>query len=256
MQSTLRNESAGDSHSIGHLNIEIKCAATSYNDAVHVLTGATSASNNEARQLLLRERYGYGILFHNFAGRLYTAEEINADIKGRFENGTVSFMRWTISADTCSRIAQYFTEYVARGYEKSYGLPNQPRLGEGAGCSAFGMSFLEVAGLMDDAYKNSWQRFLRIPERYVGGPLTGRRVRLLPLLLPLRRTSWAEPDEAHFPILFWDPEAMHYWVKNVWNQNNVALPEMPFSRAQIGNALGLIFDATSVPTPIEPIWKL
>jgi hypothetical protein len=204
----------------------------------------------------LRERYGYGILFHNFAGRLYSAEEISADNKSRFESGAISFMRWTISATTCSRIAQYFAEYVERGYDKSYGLPNQPRSGEGAGCSAFGMSFLEVAGLMDDVYQTSWQKFLRIPERYVGGPLTGQRVRLMPLLLSFRRTSWAEPGEAHFPLLFWDPETMHYWVKNVWNQVTVTLPKLPFTRAQIGNAPGLLFDATSVATPIEPIWKL
>ena len=43
---------------------------------------------------------------------------------------------------------EYFHEYRDRGYAQNYGLPLRPRYGEGAGCSAFAVSFLDVAGLL------------------------------------------------------------------------------------------------------------
>ena len=71
----------------------------------------------------------------------------------------------------------------------------------------------------------------------------------------MRRTRWAEQNEAHFPILFWDPETMYNWVESVWSGESDAEPQLPYTRARMGNAVGLIVDATAVPTPTEPIWR-
>lgn len=251
-QTTIRNTAGLSDHAIGHVSIEVKCDST----GAYELVGTTGAEGNESVQLLLREGYGLGILFHTFSGRLTTREEVEDELPRRYRNGKLSYARFAVTAETCERLSTYVAEYRSFGYGGLYGLPNRPLHREGSGCTAFGMSFLELAGLMDPVFERNFSRNLRVPPAWVGGPLTGERVPLRYFYSPLRSSRWAEAHETHFPLHFYDADLMHDWVQKVVSghgQLPASLPRPTLERT--GNAYGVVFDATDVPTPRTPIWK-
>lgn len=245
LKSVLQNHNSGISHEIGHVFVGVYCSDQGMAGSPDVLTGMTSASDNSEE--LLRDRgYGLGLLFHNFDGRLNSEEEALIDIHSGVQTGRLSYLAFDISRATCQRLVDYEMEYRQRGYDRAYGLPNRPLYGEGAGCSAFGVSFLEVAGIQPAIFQGMWSRHLLVPHRLVGGPMTGffipiRRFFLNPLL------QWASPNELHYPLSFWEPDLMHSYVLRVARGEWVA----PFSaEVQLwGKAYGLRLNALDIPTP-------
>lgn len=148
-ESVLKNEIINflfsKTHSIGHANIEVKCKVQG--KTVSFLTGMTGAENREVMDVLLKKKIGMGILLHTFKGHLDELPLIQKDFKQRFKNGKISYIRFLISEETCTRLNEYYVEYQRLGLQNSYGLSNRPLYKEGAGCSAFAASFVEVAGL-------------------------------------------------------------------------------------------------------------
>ncbi len=251
IRSVLRNHSSSQPHEIGHVAVGLYCSDRGLSGNPDLLTGMTSAVDN-SQELLLRQGYGLGILFHNFEGRVNTWDEVLTDINLGVRSGRLSFMAFDISRATCQRLMNYETEFRERGYDQSYGLTNRPLYGEGAGCSAFGVSFLEVAGVDTNLFFGDWGRSLRVPTRLVGGPLTGYFVPLARFILnPL--AMWAIAREPWFPLSFWDPDRMHAYVHRV----NAGSITMPFTGEMLswGNAKGLRMNLLGVPTPAGPIFR-
>jgi hypothetical protein len=236
-------------HEIGHVSVELQCEGP----GPRVYAGMTSAESTTERRLLLRDQIGLGILFYTFDGKLDGEAEIRPDWEERREKGHGSWITFVIRDETCQRLRQYHAEYQARGLQQFYGLPLRPRQGEGAGCSAFAASFLELAGVLDDEFREGWSGTRLVPTRWIGG--NGRRVNLASILLRWSATRWADESEPHVPIFFWDPDMMHRWIMAKWKEEN--------SRAT-GDAIpgverrtkGLIYDRTGVPTPTDPIWEV
>lgn len=186
--------------------------------AIELLTGMVDAHQERERELVLKEKLGLGVLFHVFEGRLQIAGEVSTDLKARYRTGAVSWVKFLIDANHCSKIARYFDEYTARGAYRRYGLSLKPSLFEGAGCSAFAVSFLEAAGLLDAEFERNWAKTVRVPEGLVGGK--GRRVGVTRVLWASR---WAGADEPHREIHFGSPDHMHEWVQRTW-RSELALP--------------------------------
>jgi hypothetical protein len=148
---------------------------------------------------------------------------------------------------TGARLIEYLEAYRARDVGKIYGGAQRPRAGEGAGCSAFAVSFVELAGLLTDELAARWSHTVRIPEPLLGGTLGGRRVGLERLLLGAHGARWAEPDEPHRTLTIFDPERIHDWIgEQVAN----GAPSVVRGRSR-----GLCIDATSSATPGDPIWQ-
>jgi hypothetical protein len=251
LKTVLRNHASGQSHEIGHVFVGLYCSNLGIAGQADVLTGMTSATDN-SEDLLRDQGYGLGILFHNFDGRLNTEAEATFDIQSGVRSGRLSFMAFDVSKATCQRLLTYEMEYRQRGYDQNYGLPNRPLFGEGAGCSAYGVSFLEVAGIDTKLFFRHWVRYLHVPKRLIGGPLTGDFIPLLRILLnPL--AIWAGPAEPYFPLGFWDPDRMHGYVGDVMR----GAVEMPFGGETLrwGQANGLRMDARAIPTPVGPIFR-
>lgn len=253
VKDVLKAQIGGKAHSIGHVNIRVDCPTLGRSR----LTGMTSDGNTEERELLFERGYGLGILFHTFLGRLDHEPEIEPDLRAMARERRLSSLRFAISTPTCARLLEYLDGFVARGDHLKYGLPNRPRYGEGAGCSAFGASFIELAGLMNDEFRALWTQDKRVPEALVGGPLTGERVTALDLLDRRKNARWALPHlEKGWDLFFWDPDRMDAWVRDTWKRESRAHESM--RRYQPGMHFGapsLSYDARRVPTPQEPIWK-
>ena len=235
-------------HAIGHVSVELQCEGL----RPRIYAGATSADSTTERRLLLRDQLGLGILFYTFDGKTDGPAEIIPDWEERRQKGHGSWVTFVIGNETCLRLERYHDEYVERGVGARYGLPHRPRHGEGAGCSAFAVSFLELAGILDEEFQNAWSGEVRVPSKWIGGP--SRRVNLASLLFRPSAWSWAEEDEAHVPIAFWDPDMMHRWIVRKWKAEQRD-PSEGVTPGVERKTRGLIFDRTSIPTPTDPIWE-
>jgi hypothetical protein len=256
--SALRNQVAkvpgGSRHSIGHAFVELQCG----NSPV-VYSGVTSTGNSEERRAIFLEGYGMGVVFKNYRGKFDSQDFIKKDLDAMFETGRSNFVRFEISNTTCERLTEYLSEYERLGYHKIYaGLNARPLLRQSAGCSAYGMSFLELAGLQATEFEENWRTYRIVPRKWVGGPLTGKRVKILKILTAIPSRWDQDLTRGGFPVDFWDPEKMHLWTKlaarDLMAGANRKFP-WPASLIRIGKSSGVLFDATSVPTPEGPFFQ-
>jgi hypothetical protein len=201
---------------------------------------------SESKKLLFYEGIGLGMLFYNFVGRLEKKEELLKELPLQAKDKRLNFITFKISNETSSRLLQYLSEYKQRRCEVRYGLPNKPLLAEGGGCSAFGVSFLEVAGLLTDEFKKEWSYNLKVPEVLIGSPITQHKVNVLNIFL---RHEWAKENEVSRNIFFWDPDTMYKWIENKLIKASGA------EKTQKYGTHGLVYDSLNSPTPTTPIWK-
>jgi hypothetical protein len=234
-------------HSIGHVNIEVRCT---FDDGRQesFLSGMTSARGAGTVKAVLWDQMGLGTLFYNFAGRLESREEVERQWPERKKHGELAVIRYKISQQTCERLLQFEREYRESGDSANYGLPRRPRYREGGGCSAYGVSYLSLAGLLTDEMREKWSKTVRVPEDLIGDASVNRFVSVGTLLASFWR-KWADEDEPHRSVFFWDPDAMYQWIREVH-----ASSRADFGRDQVGAVPVLTMDATAVPTPNEPIW--
>jgi hypothetical protein len=234
-------------HNIGHVNIEVRCT---FDDGRQesFLTGMTSGKKGETTRAVFWDQMGLGTLFYNFVGRLESREEVERQWSERKKYGELGVLRYKISQQTCERLLKFEREYRESGDSVNYGLPRRPRYREGGGCSAYGVSFLSLAGLLTDEMHERWSKTIRVPEDLIGDASVNRFVSLGTLLASFWR-KWADENEPHRSVFFWDPDAMYQWIREVH-----ASSRTDFGRQQLGKVPVLTRDATSVPTPTEPIW--
>ncbi len=233
-------------HTIGHVAVRIRSSLAGR----EVLTGMTNRVRGEDFDLLLKDGYGLGILGADMMGRLETAEELEPEIAERAATGRIASLRFLVAPEATVRMLRFLEEYRAKGLDDHYGGANRPRYGEGGGCSAFGVAFLEVAGLMHPGF-DSWKVALRAPLGLYGGPLHGLRSSLKRTLFEGDR--WAREDEPHQDSIFWDPTAMYLWIRRIHAAES-ACPSGDWATEVHDRMEGLVGDARSVPVPDEPLW--
>ncbi len=240
-----------DNRFMGHVNIELEYTNDD-GEHVHIHTGMTGATE-QAPKLLLKDKIGLGIVFHSFPGRLESKEELAPEYKKRFKKGNkaINFAKFKVNHKTAKRIEEYIADYTIHDIHNYYGLVNSPLHGEGAGCSAFGASFMDVAGLLEEEHKQHWTNCVKVPHKLLGNPVLENKVSFLGLAMG--QHSWATDDEDHHEIFFWDPDLMHKWVEMKLNEYHPDSSE--FSLEVRGNATGIVYDVTHVETPTGPIFK-
>lgn len=235
----------------GHVNLHLKCSV-SWGDPIDFedVTGSLGTADDPSKSLLFNQGYGLGILFATMPGRLEPQAEALREVRARIQNGNVRFLQFKTDGQACRKMADHLNNFRAQGYDRLYGLANRPLMGEGGVCTTFAESFLEVAGIYTPQIRSAWERIYLVPERLIGGPLTGNFVPARILLLPLRpfwRHRWASSNEPHFSIRILDPESMIYFIDQSWANGSSFTGEtsMPAIPATMGQARGLIIDATS-----------
>jgi hypothetical protein len=243
----------GKRHSIGHVYVELQCGLN------HTLTGVTSDNDREERRALFLDGYGLGVILRNSVGKFDAPDEAKLDLESMQATGRSNFIRFLISSATCSRLTEYLKRYEELGYQNIYGNLNaRPLLRQSSGCSAFGMSFLELSGLQAPEFEEQWMTHRILPRHLVGGHFTHTRVRMIRILTE-RHSHWDNDlNEGGFAVDFWDPEKMHHWV-----EQGVQDLEMGTNRtfpwpAQIqtqAKSKGLVLDTSTVLTPTGPFFR-
>jgi hypothetical protein len=250
-------------HPIGHTYVEVR-----RDNGDHFITGMTSAPEVYEVKSLVEQKLGFGVLLENWPGRLMEQSHVEKEIAKRLRSGRVGVLSFKVRPSTGARLWRYYEEYKARGYDKVFASPNgRPRHGDGAGCSAFGAAFLEVAGLLTPDLERVWTKPVRIPETIVGGSVTRKRVPFREVFFGAGR-RWAELHEPHVRLESYSPDRLYEWIK----RRTAALernagpdrfgrlrsasdePSLNLAATRRGRAPTLRVDATHVPTPTEPLW--
>lgn len=192
-------------HAIGHVFIKLETPGLPV-----ILTGMTTGQNSELPSDLIVQQDGLAILFESQVGRLNTAAELMEELNDRkLENKTYivdsregkslkvetdanySFLTYEISELNARGLYAFMLEYIDRGIHNHYGsLISRPAHASGAGCIAFGISFLKAAGIIpvvleqdlvqvvnqnvarNDGKAPYWARWIR--ELYTPAAVTGR----------------------------------------------------------------------------------
>lgn len=252
--STVKNQlvpfSKKRAYSISHVFVEVKCDS----NGRHIKRGMTSATTTEERDLVFKYKYGLGTMFHGFKGNLEKDEQITRDLAPYNGSKRKATLTVKVSAEACERMLDYADEYEDLGYGNMYtGLQGDPLKREGAGCSAFAVSFMRVAGLMDN-FTEEWKTIINVPHRFIGGPMTGNKVSLGYLLArPGARWSSSVP---HYHLEAWNPERMHSWVKKTYNQvrNGSYEGQWPAEVSRYKNTREVELNMEERETPAGSFW--
>jgi len=244
----VKNKLAIHSRFMGHVNIELK-GITETHGEIDYLTGMT-ARNMKAVPLLLKEKMGLGILFHSFEGMLEKKELLIPELMTYLKQGNekINFVQFVLNEQTTDKLVQYLKQYKENGLDKYYGLYNDPLKCEGAGCSAFGASFMRVSGLLDSDMLENWRCKVKVPLQLSGKPLTDKGPSFFKLLF--KEFTWAQDHEPHKEITFWDPDLMHRWVENKRLSNG------PYEMLKMKNTFGLKIDQTKHEIQDQKIWSI
>lgn len=247
LASVAKNFVLGDEYLIGHVTVELKCESS----GKRIHTGMTFGDFSQTKDLILKDGSGVSVLLTPMKGQLERPVYIERYLREDADAGRLSFMRYLISPSTCERLAQYYEEYKERNLGAHYGLSLRPRYGEGAGCSAFAMSFLELGGLVDSEFNSFVERQVLVPESWMGVPLRNKKVSAYDLWQHANR--WASTHEPHVKLNFWDPDLMHVYVHTkIAEVRRGGEKNMQIQRWS--NSWGIVQDKRDVATPTDPIW--
>ncbi len=243
--SSIINTLSRKPRSIGHVSIEI-CQYEGDSDKPirRIHTGMTQLHKSEHLPLIAQKGIGLGLLFFALKGTLEEAPALDEEIDRRTRVGSLTFLKFEISRSASDRALKYAEEYREMDCQSQYGLHCRPLHGEGAGCSAFAASFLEVTGLMRPEFRANWTRLIRVQESLIGRPIKDRYVSFAQLLFGRTSRRWAEMNEPHREIFFWDPDLMYRWVLKVWGTAADKLESI-----RINNAKGILIQAFDVTPP-------
>jgi len=249
----IRNIFNKESYLLGHAFIELRTPLSSG----RIFTGMRSASRKEQKNMVLKEHYGLSILGADTEGKLETCTDLENKVKKFSRKGQLAFMTFLISDEATKRLLQFFQSYKAGidsncSHGARYGGAFWPRYnGEGAGCSAFAVSFLDLAGLLKEEF-DEWMVKINIPMDLIGGPYNhNQAVRFSDIK---KRKSWAESDESavvnYEPFEIYDPTLMYEWIQEKWEEQN-SWNDLSLTPLLLNQARGIRIDSRNQPLPDE-----
>ena len=244
---TAKTKYKGYAHPIGHVIVELK------DSQKQIVCGMVAESLKPLTLMASIKGYGLGILSVVTPGKLLEGKHNNDDIEQRKTHGDLAYIRYELSSETVERLWQYLEEYKNRGYDKMYNGCNMPRAGQGAGCSAFALSFLEIAGLYQEEVHDAWQVKIDVPQRLIGGELYNKHK--VSLLKVWRCKTWANPlYNASQAISYFEPYLMFQWIQTKWQEK--ATNEInTYSIELNGLSKGIVYNFRNQLTLHKPLWN-
>lgn len=266
--STVQASLFNKSHPIGHVAIEVQYRGLDTPE-FHAFTGASSAQGGESRTLLLKDDLAFSILERAWPGMMETEDDLKVSIHERTaKKHRLAVATFLISDETAKRLLDYHKALRADLNPRWYGFGARPRRSEGSGCSAFGASFLEVAGLLTPALQAQFSQTVRVPLVLMAGYNGTPRISLARAVAHRAAGAWARADEPHMLLEFFDPDRMFAWamakhaapgVSEGYDvQPDAELPKILDRRYNLGglavkNVKAVTIDAREVATPTGPL---
>ncbi len=220
-----------------------------------IFSGMRTVTRKEQRDLVLKQHYGLAILGADIEGELETNAELENKADKYSRKGRLAFMTFFISDEATIRLLRFFQDYKTGidsvgSHGARYGGAFWPRYkGEGSGCSAFAVSFLDLAGLLRDEY-DQWLVKINIPMDLIGGPYNHfNDVRFSDIK---KYKSWAgncNPDTTCYePLEIYDPSLMYEWiVKTAYKADSI--DDLRVTPMMLNQAKGIRIDCRYVRVP-------
>lgn len=202
-KTAFKNRWDGGGRPFGHVYVDLVC------DGKRLVTSTRSKDFNPISEFVWEGR-GLGILYHTYAGDLESGERLEKELSRRLTEGRLLTMDYSVSYAHCKRMLKYFEEYKALNVARSYGLPHRPQFAEGGTDAAFAVSFLDVAGVINERDREEWLRSLNIPLAYSGPPLQDETVNFIKVLFGA--TEWGKVKDPHRKLQFYEPQKMYNWI--------------------------------------------
>ena len=228
---------------VGHLVIELR------KDSSSIFTAITADDFTSFRKDILNDKTGLSVLFKPEPGHLEKAESIRAEIKYRAEESRAAFISFKISESAYQYLKLYIDSFKIKGYDKLYNGLNDPRAGEGSGCTAFGISFLELINALRPEYRDEWAINVNVPEKLIGDTAVKKKVRLWRIFFSF---NWAKKNKPARPLNLYEPYLIYTWINRVWD-NEQATGAGKYRLKREGRAKGIEIDCLSC-TPQFPMF--
>jgi hypothetical protein len=233
------------SHFIGHMFMQLKCSGYPT-----VLTGMSSPGTTEMKGIML-EGKSFSQIIESVPGYFNISEKLEAEINFRREHiGNLNSMQIKMSENQCQQLLNYLVEYKSCGVDSRYGgLNANPHIGEGAGCSAFSVSFLQrlnlvpmLENLNSNEFGYEWKREINIPAKLLKNKDRDPELGAWGLIRG-KDNAWATKDEKAVNVKFFDPELFSKWVTE-FNPYGSKLPKLLkyLGRANIGLSNNIVFE--------------
>lgn len=223
---------------IGHAIIELR-----HDDEV-IMAGVTLEGWHHYMTPFFLWKQGMGIIFETVPGYIETTEDLQAEIEYRAEKGNLAYIKYLVSEDSYEFLKHYLEYYQFNGLFKGYNGLSNPLEGNGTGCTAFAISFLEIIEALDPARIPDWTVEILIPNRLIGAPLFEREVSPLKIYFTYKWAREDDPEHTHF-VLF-EPQFIYDWI--------VKQHESKYIEGRIDfykNSKGIIYDYINIAGPAE-----
>jgi len=181
----------------------------------------------EKPELVLIKKIGLGALGATMKGQIESEKNIKKRLETYSKRNKVAYLKFKISEQAVKRILEFISKYQAKtlnGYAPSdlYNGATYPRYeNEGSGCAAFGITLLDVAGILPREIQE-WQVSVKIPMDLIGGEFNNQKKIKLSSIFQAKK--WYEGngtidiDFQNFTT--YEPTLIYNWIKNIRNQNN------------------------------------
>lgn len=248
-----RNLFHKDRYLLGHAFVELNSPLASE----RIFTGMRSDSRKELKNLVFEQHYGLAILGADLKGKLETENDLELKVEKYSRKGQLAFMTFIICNEAAARMISFYQSYKA-GIDSSgspgarYGGAFWPRYkGEGSGCSAFVISFLDLAGILKEEF-DEWKVKVNIPMELIGGPYNNNiDVRIKDIK---KHNDWVSSDDqengGYEYLELYDPTLMFAWIQEMWDRHE-APNVMTITPVQLNKAKGILMDERNLPVPAE-----
>jgi hypothetical protein len=217
IKSYILNLVTGRGHHMGHMFVKVTSPLR--NEPVY--SSMAFASGAEQRQKVLRDKTGLGILGLSLQGRQESAAELEAKIHQFARRNALAAITYRISEAAALRVLEFierFSTPYESGYKRyeHYGGAFWPLYeNEGAGCSAFALAIMELAGIVNEVAEH-WRVEFNVPMKLIGGELNpGNRVGIRNIN---RTNAWHDGNGVvnidYVPFFIYEPTLIYNWILN------------------------------------------
>lgn len=247
LMSTIRNYYSKPNYQprriLGHMIIELK-----KDSAIH-LAGMVSDEMGNLKNSIVKDKIGLGILFKVVKGHLEETSQVQKELQIRTETSGAAFVTFRISDTAYNYLLTYIDSFKMKGYDRLYNGANLPRAGKGCGCTAFGISFLELINGLDAEFRDKWSVQVKVPEKLIADSAKKKKISLRRIFFTF---NWAKKKQPYQPLTLYEPYLIYKWVNSIWEneQNN---PETPYQFIKKGEARGVLIDCMKC-FPLAPMF--
>lgn len=200
-------------HTIGHAYIGFKCDGEE-----EVISGMTSGPGFTSRNNLLKNGHGFSAILQDNPGHFQDHAESKKDVDFfSYQGNRMSVMKVIVSNEQCLKAKDWYTDFSSREVFIYGGLMRRPLTGEGSGCSAYVMSFIQAADVDYAFFNKIFEQTIYIPNSLLGGGVFGTNNVGLGTIRS-NRTKLDVPAEETLKVDLYDPNRMYFWIVNTFNE--------------------------------------